>query len=232
MLDDARAQVALELGALVREVQQRPDETTDALRELARSAVKSVPGAACAGLTVAHRDRSVRSVAATDPYPTMLDEIQQRYGEGPCLSAAWEQHTVVVNDLTSDRRWPRYRRDVLSRTPIRAIMSFELFSDSKEVGALNIYAEQPEIFDGAAVEVGLVYATHAAIAWTVMRRDSEFRSALASRDIIGQAKGMLMERFDVDAVHAFELLKRLSQDGNIPLADVARRLVHTDHPPR
>lgn len=68
-------------------------------------------------------------------------------------------------------------------------------------------------------------ATHAALAWHMVRRDEQFRSALASRDVIGQAKGMLMERFDLDAVRAFELLKRLSQNMNTPLADVAQQVV-------
>ena len=71
---------------------------------------------------------------------------------------------------------------------------------------------------------GLIFATHTALAWNMLRRDEQFRSALASRDVIGQAKGMLMERFGIDAVRAFDLLKRLSQDSNTPLHEVAERL--------
>ena len=70
----------------------------------------------------------------------------------------------------------------------------------------------------------MIFATHTALAWNMLRRDEQFRSALASRDVIGQAKGMLMERFGIDAVRAFDLLKRLSQDSNTPLHEVAERL--------
>jgi len=82
------------------------------------------------------------------------------------------------------------------------------------------------------VELGLIFATHTALTWNLLRRDEQFKSALASRDIIGQAKGMIMERFNIDAVQAFELLKRLSQNSNAPVAEIARRLVYADHPPR
>lgn len=112
------------------------------------------------------------------------------------------------------------------------MLSFQMFADHKTMGALNFYAEQPDAFDDAAVEIGVIYATHGALAWRMLRRDREFRSALASRDLIGQAKGMIMERFGIDAVQAFELLKRLSQSTNTPVVDVARQLVEAErrHP--
>jgi AmiR/NasT family two-component response regulator len=109
-------------------------------------------------------------------------------------------------------------------------MSFALFADQKKMGALNFYGEQPRVFDDDAVEVGLIIATYTALAWKLVRREEQFRSALGSRDIIGQAKGMLMERFKIDAVQAFELLKRLSQNSNTPVAVVARRIIESEHP--
>ncbi|ORA25358.1 hypothetical protein BST12_03495 [Mycobacterium angelicum] len=78
----------------------------------------------------------------------------------------------------------------------------------------------------------LAFATHAALAWNISRRDDQFRSALASRAIIGQAKGMLMERFGIDAVAAFYLLKRLSQESNTPVVDISHRLVNVERPRR
>jgi AmiR/NasT family two-component response regulator len=98
------------------------------------------------------------------------------------------------------------------------------------MAALNFYAEQPRAFDHGAIEIGLIFAAHTAIAWNMLKRDDQFRSALESRDIIGQAKGMLMERFHIDAVHAFELLKRLSQESNLQLVEVARQLVYAERP--
>jgi AmiR/NasT family two-component response regulator len=98
------------------------------------------------------------------------------------------------------------------------------------MAALNFYADRPQAFAEEAVEVGTVFATHVALAWSMMRRQEQFRSALASRDLIGQAKGVVMERFNLDAVEAFELLSRLSQQSNTKVHDIAHALVDSEHP--
>ncbi|HWF70413.1 MAG TPA: GAF and ANTAR domain-containing protein [Mycobacterium sp.] len=220
-----QSRLVREVAELVQLLQQEVTNGDSVLDELTESAVKSVPGARYAGITVADRDGSVQTASSTGRYPTLLDKIQQTHGEGPCLSAAWEQHVIRIDDVALDERWPAYCRDAVEQTPIRSIMSFQLFADHRMMGALNFYAEQPDVFDDDAVELGLIFATHTALAWKLLRREEQFRSALASRDIIGQAKGMIMERFKIDAVQAFELLKRLSQNSNTPVTTVARQLV-------
>ena len=212
-------------------LQQEVTDGEAMLSELTENAVKVVPGADHAGITVADRSGSVRTAASsTSRYPAMIDKIQQTHRQGPCLSAAWQQHMIRIDDLAHEERWPAFSRDAFEQSPIRSILSFQLFADQKSMGALNFYAEQPAIFDDDAVEAGLILATHAALAWKLVRREEQFRSALGSRDIIGQAKGMLMERFKIDAVQAFELLKRLSQNTNTPVAAVARQVVESEHP--
>ncbi|WP_373280758.1 GAF and ANTAR domain-containing protein [Mycobacterium celatum] len=213
-------------------LQQQSTDVDSVLQELTEGAARFVPGAQHAGITIATRDGKVRTASASGHYPALLDEIQQRHDQGPCLSAAWEQHTIRINDLAQEQRWASYCRDAVEETPIRSIMSFQLFADHHTMGALNFYSEQPNAFDDEAVELGLIMATHAALAWNLVRRDEQFRSALASRDLIGQAKGMIMERFNIDSVQAFELLKRLSQSSNTPLVAVARQLVEGEHPRR
>jgi transcriptional regulator with GAF, ATPase, and Fis domain len=233
--------MTLEIGGhskLVRDiaelVQLLQKDVTDGcllLSELAQNAVKAVPGARHAGITVADCDGTVHTAASsTGRYPALIDKIQQTHREGPCLSAAWQQHMIRVDDLTLDERWRAFSRDTVEQTPIRSMMSFHLFADQKTMAALNFYAEQPAVFDNDAVEAGLMLATHTALAWKLVRREEQFRSALGSRDIIGQAKGMLMERFKIDSVQAFELLKRLSQNSNTPVAAVAREVVESEHP--
>ena len=216
-----------EVARLMRNVQQEEPTDVDAvLGELTENALESLPGAQYAGITIAFHDGQVRTASAIGDYPRLLDEVQQRHGSGPCLSAAWEQHTIRIDDLAAERhRWPEYCRDAVNETPIRSILAFQLFADHQTMGALNFYAEQPNSFDDDATELGLMLATHVAVAWNMVRRDLQFRSALASRDIIGQAKGMIMERFKVDAVQAFELLKRLSQSSNTALVVIAQQLV-------
>ncbi|HUB54653.1 MAG TPA: GAF and ANTAR domain-containing protein [Mycobacterium sp.] len=218
-----------EVAELVQTLQQQDTDVDAVLAELTASAVSAMPGAQHAGITIASRNGNVRTASATGHYPVQLDEIQQRHEQGPCLSAAWENHVIRIDDMKLENRWPAYCREVANETPIRSIISFQLFADHNQMGALNFYAEQPYAFDGDAAEMGLILATHAALAWNMVRRDEQFRSALASRDIIGQAKGMIMERFKIDAVRAFELLKRLSQSSNTALAMVARQLVESEH---
>jgi transcriptional regulator with GAF, ATPase, and Fis domain len=231
MATDRRSGLIREVADLVQVLRHQQDADVDTvLAELTHSAVRSMPGAQYAGITVASRDHKVRTASATDRYPVLLDEIQQLYGEGPCLSAARDQNVIRIDDVTREERWPAYCSEAAVQTPIRSIMSFQLFAEHHSAGALNFYAEQPNAFDDDAAQLGLILATHTALVWNMVRRDAAFRRALASRDIIGQAKGIIMERFDVGATHAFELLKRLSQSSNTPLAAVARRLVESDHP--
>lgn len=232
MTASARGELIREVADLLQALQDRMADVDAVLGELTESALKTVPAAQHAGITVATRDGKVRTAATTGHYPALLDEIQQRHDQGPCLSAAWEQHMIRIKDMATEHRWPAYCEDALRESPIRSIMSFQLFADHNTMGALNFYAEQPHAFDDDSVELGLICATHTALAWNLVRRDEQFRSALASRDIIGQAKGMVMERFRIDAVQAFELLKRLSQSSNTPLVVVARQLVESEHPHR
>lgn len=213
------------IADLARSLHGSPSDAADTVAQrIVEYAVYAVAGAEYAGITLATPSGDIETPATTHAYPVLLDDIQQRYKEGPCFIAAWHQHTVRIDDLTNDKRWPNYRRDALAATPIVSILSFRLFASEHTMGALNLYSDKPYAFDEAAEEIGYVLATHAALAWDTVRREDHFLSALASRDIIGQAKGILMARFNIDAVQAFELLKRLSQERNTKLIDVAHQV--------
>jgi GAF domain-containing protein len=216
----------LRIAELVHNLHSRPDADSDTvLDELVEHAAVEIPGAQYAGVTVTRNAKHIDTPAASHKWPIMLDEIQQRHREGPCLTAAWEEKIIHVADLETDDRFPLYRRDALAETPIRAIMAFQLFIADETMGALNVYAEHPHAFDQASREIGQIFAVHSSVAWNSARRDEQFKRALASRDTIGQAKGMIMERYGVDAVQAFEVLRKLSQDSNVPLVQVATELV-------
>lgn len=227
---DGSATVVTQLVELVSNVQRENGGTAAGLHELIDNGVRHVTGSQYAGITLAEKGKSVSSVVATHRYPMVLDAIQNRYAEGPCLTAAWEHHVMHIADLNAEQRWLRYRRCALEQTPIRSILSFELFADANSMAALNFFADTPHAFGEESLELGTVYATHIALAWSMLRRQDEFRSALASRDIIGQAKGVIMERFSLDAVEAFELLTRLSQQSNTRLVDIAAALIDSEHP--
>jgi hypothetical protein len=221
----------LQAAQLVADLHQRASfDTPVLLRDLIQGAAESVPGAQYAGITVTQRRRRSETVAATHRYPVMLDEIQSRYQQGPCLTAAALHDSVRIDDLGTDDRWPLYREDALKQTPIRSILSFGMFSEGGTTAALNFYAEPVNAFDDGSVNLGLIFATHTALVWNMTRRDQQFRSALVSRDIIGQAKGRLMERFDIGAAEAFELLKQMSQESNTPLAQIAQWVITGNRP--
>ncbi|MBO0676666.1 GAF and ANTAR domain-containing protein [Mycolicibacterium sp. S2-37] len=214
------------IADLVQQLHGRLDTDAETvIEELVEHAAVEIPGAQYAGITVTRDRRHIDTPAATHKWPILLDEIQQRHGEGPCLTAAWEERTVHVVDLEQDDRFPLYRRDVLEQTPIRSIMAFQLFIADETMGALNVYAERPGVFGSETKEIGRIFASYSSVAWKSARRGEQFRKALLSRDVIGQAKGMIMERYAVDSAQAFDLLRKLSQDSNVPLVRIATDLV-------
>jgi GAF domain-containing protein len=222
----------LRAAELVQGLHSRPDADSETVvAELAEHAAVEIPGAQYAGITLARNGKEVDTPAATHHWPLLLDKVQQRHQEGPCLTAAWEEKIVHVVDLETDERFPNYRRDALAETPIRSIMAFQMFIAGETLGALNVYSEQAGVFTSESRTLGLIFAAHSSVAWNAARRDEQFRRALSSRDIIGQAKGMIMERYSVDAVQAFDLLRKLSQDSNVPLIKIATDLVASAHSP-
>src|SRR5215211_8605576 len=156
----------LRIAEIVQELYGRDAVDSDTvIAELAEHSAVEVPGAQYAGVTVTRNGRHIDTPATTHKWPILLDEIQQRHRQGPCLSAAWEEKTIHVRDLETDERFPLYARDVLAATPIRSVMSFQMWIAGETMGALNVYAETPNVFDDKTRAVGLVFAAHSSVAW-------------------------------------------------------------------
>lgn len=205
------------------------DVIETALSVLTAGAVDTISGAVSACITLVEHGEIV-TIAATSPLAAQLDELQAHHQIGPCLESAWTQEHVRIDDYTTDRRWPAFISDVLTQTPVRASMSFQLHRDATSMSALNLHATTPHAFDERGRALGHTFAAQAAVSLHAGTRQTQFHQALASRDQIGQAKGLLMERYDIGADQAFALLRRLSQDSNIKVSELARRLVTLDHP--
>lgn len=210
----------------VSEAEFGPDRV---IRHVTESAVQILPDVDHAGFTMVVRDAAgtptLESTAETDLIARQFDVLQHEYGDGPCFEAIWNERIVGIDDVETEPRWPELMRAVRERTPIRSNLSIQLYVSGRELGALNLFSGTPHAFDEEARDLAETLATHAAIALNTAHRGEQFRSALASRDLIGQAKGMIMERFRVDAVRAFEIIRRLSQESNTPVAEVAARIV-------
>jgi hypothetical protein len=169
-----------------------------------------------------------RSIGSTAPLVVDLDHTQMHHREGPCMEAAVADSVVRSEDLSRERRWPAFTA-AATELGISSVLSFQLYTHHGGAGALNLLSRRSHAFDIKAETALAMLATHAAITLIAADKETQFQSALASRDVIGQAKGIIMERFTIDAGRAFALLSKLSQDSNLPLRDVAQRLVDSTH---
>ncbi|WP_275041751.1 GAF and ANTAR domain-containing protein [Williamsia herbipolensis] len=194
------------------------------LTALTTGLVDAIETAQFATITLVENGEVV-SIAVTDPIAARIDELQAKHDVGPCLMSAWEQQRVVIDDYSTETRWPLFTDDVIAQTPVRSSVSFQLYREESSMGALNIHADHPHAFDATAIALGSTFATQAASALHADARQTQFDQALASRDIIGQAKGMLMQEYNIDATAAFEMLRRISQDTNTKLAVLAHRVI-------
>jgi hypothetical protein len=184
-----------------------------------------LPAVGHASITVVENQETVRSRASSDGDAMALDEIQQRCFQGPAVESASERQLQRVDDLDCETRWPQFIANAVGATPIRSILSFPLFSRQDCSAVLNLYTDQPDAFGTEAEELGSIFALNAAVLVETGRREKQFHHALTKRDVIGQAKGMLMERFDIDAATAFALLIELSNERHQSVPSIARYMV-------
>lgn len=200
----------------------------DVLAHVVRHAVLAVPGADYACITASGGPAIIKTVAATHAYPRLLHGIQNRLGEGPEVDVAATGEVVRVDDLERQTRWPSFGAEAVAQTSIRSLMACTLSTGREMLGVLNVYADEPYSVGPDADEIGVAFATHAALAWDNVRREQHFHSALESRDAIGQAKGMIMARYHVDSDAAFAMLTKMSQNSNTRIVDIARELIAMD----
>jgi GAF domain-containing protein len=203
--------------------QESPQQVMDGIVKLA---VAMVPGADEATITMVRQDRHCYSAAATSTLASAFDVLQDETGEGPCLDAIWHQETVRVDDLGADPRWPVLGPRAAERG-IGSMLCFQLFVHRDTLGALDLLARATSSFTDESEHVGLLLASHAAIAAADAQHLEHVTSALVNRDIIGQAKGILMERLKITSDQAFAVLAKVSQDTNRKLSAVAEDLART-----
>lgn len=226
MPNESNAQLHTVLADLARTAHAKAPEGPEAvLTEITANAVDVIEGIAFAGITLTKGENVLDTMAPTHQVAEQFDQLQQQTGQGPCLDAAWKHRTVRVDDLLSENRWPRLVEAARDQSPVRSSVSYELFTHAEGMGALNLYSDRAHAITDDAVEAGYALAAHAALIFDAARRQQQFESALASRDIIGQAKGMIMERFSIDATQAFKLLTKLSQESNVRVAEISRQII-------
>jgi hypothetical protein len=209
--------------------------TAEALTRVVDAAHRVIPDADLVSVTLRSPDGAFHTPIETAPPATELDQLQYRTGEGPCVDAARLDSPghVGSDDLAHEPKWPEFAPAAagFGFTGVLSTVLAPAPSATRLSGALNVYSRRSGALDTGARDTALLLATHAALALAgteaVTRAELErahLRRALESRDVIGQAKGILMHRRGLTADEAFDLLRRTSQDLNVKLAELARTL--------
>lgn len=216
------AMLATQLSDLARELQQGYDAHA-VLSGIVHAALDLIPGTAYASISVVTGRKKVDSEVASGDLPRLVDALQNSTGQGPCLDAAYQDRVVRVPDLSREDRWPAFSRGAVD-LGARSMLSIQLFVEGDRLGALNLYGAEANAFNDESEQVGLLVAAHAAVAFADSLKISQLGEALVARQMIGQAEGILMERYKLTAEQAFLLLSRASSRANIKLRDIAEHL--------
>lgn len=202
------------------------DSVAATLERITASATELVDGCDAAGILVL-QDRHVETLAPTGQLPVDSDELQERLREGPCFDAAHSSHgerVFRITDLTAEQqRWPAYAPRA-RELGVGSMMGFLLYTEDEDLGALNLYSHTPGAFTTVSETAGLLLASHAAVAFSAARTHAQMEHAVSTRHTIGEAMGILMGARNLTEEQAFDVLRRYSQEKNIKLRDVARKV--------
>ena len=193
-------------------------------------AAATLPGTIGASVSLVDQ-AGKRTTAASDPVVEQADLQQYELDEGPCLSAARERAVVRVDDLQTERRWPRWR-EAVAELGLRSVLSAPLIAGDESIGAIKVYSREVAAYDERGEHLLTLFAQQAAILLANMRSlqdaqqlSAQLKVALTSRDMIGQAKGILIAQGAASEEAAFGMLVSASQRSNVKLHEVARQLV-------
>jgi hypothetical protein len=204
-------------------------------QRLVEFAVRGIPGAEHASLTMVTGTTPPRTTAQTDDLPYQWDQLQYQYGEGPCLDVIATNNVAQAQDLRTDPRWPRFARAPGCQTPARSMLSFRLFLTEQNRAALNLYATRPAAFTDQSVATGAIFAAYASMALLAAARHdtaNHLLRALETNREIGVAMGILMANGRLTQDQAFDQLRTASQTLNRKLHDIAADVTATAQLPR
>jgi GAF domain-containing protein len=213
------------LAHLARCLHVKNAELQPTLDAIVAHAVSTIEPAGQAGLILLVGGR-LTPQATLGSAPHALDEFQRQSGSGPCIAAAREQSVIRLDSTVTDGRWPDFAERALA-LGVASMLCVPLWVDQQKLGTLSMYADKPEAFTTQHIQVTDLYATHAALALAEAQRAAQLRAAARTRDVIGQAKGILIERMKITPDRAFECLSLASQNNNLKLVAVAEHLVAT-----
>lgn len=190
------------------------------MRAAVRLAVHLLPGAEHAGISVLERGHHRRTVAWTDEVVRTAEGSGGDRRQAPYWEHLWQAPVVRVADSEAEDGG-----ESLAGLGLRSALALRLRADKRRLTVLTAYSRKPRAFDDVATRIGRLFTAHVSLALDSVTVREQLTEAMRTRDLIGQATGILMERLDIDAAEAFDSLVRASQRENIKLRDLARRLV-------
>lgn len=204
---------------------QRTSLTT--LQAIVNATSEMVKNCDDVAVSLARPDRTVETRASLGAgLVEQADQLQTQCGEGPCLDTAWDAPLVMANDLPHDGSWPRWSPAVVDQLGVRSLICVQLYThENHELGVLQLLSRRPNAFDSDAADEVLGIAANSAVALGAMANHEAAQFGLVRRTLIGQATGILMERYDLDQHQAFEVLKRTAQEVGRKVHDVAADVV-------
>lgn len=214
-------QLSETLAAMARELEERRT-LEDTMSTVSRYA-RTVLDADEAGVLRLPKRADLSTAFGTAPVVDEAHRLQVELDEGPCLDAIEGRATYVTNDTAGDKRWPRWGA-AAAQIGIRSAVGVRLATATRGYGSLNVYARRLDAFDDNAARVAELLAAHVTVAMAAADREANLGTALDTRKVIGQAQGIVMQTFGVDADTAFSVLKRISQHENIRLNALAEAI--------
>lgn len=200
-----------------------PGDLDETLKRITSAAVRVLPDVEHASITVLHEDGSIDSSAETSELVKEVDARQYELQEGPCYQAATELSHVVSTNLAADERFPRYGKAAVE-AGLRSQAGIRLFDSSKARGALNLYSSKVGVFEDLTT-LRELFVSQAALALAYATEVGDLRKAMRTRETIGKAVGIVMERYKLTDDRAFAFLARVSQNRNVKLNQVAEEVI-------
>jgi GAF domain-containing protein len=220
-----RSELAAAIASAVRTINE-PRSLEETLQRIVEVARDSVPGFDAVGISTVDKRGNVHTRAKVGDLVDTLDGLQYGIGEGPCVDTLRGTDLVIASHIRHDQRWPRYVPRAVEEG-LRSQLAVRLYLDDQgAVGGLNFYSTIADEVDPVAESIADLFADHAAIALHNAGERENLNQALHSRKIIGQAVGIVMERYGMDEDRAFAFLVRASSTSNTKVRDIAQEVVN------
>jgi transcriptional regulator with GAF, ATPase, and Fis domain len=222
---EAVASLIEEFAELARQV-HASDDFDDSMSRITATARHAIGGCDSASVSLLTKDGPITR-GATDAIASAGDQIQYQTGEGPCLDAAMEERWIYTPNVGIDPRWPRSAAQIGAELGVGSMFSCRMTLDAapnKTLGGLNLYAMTPEAFSSQDQLLAILLSSLGAVVLDSARQQEQLRAAIATRQVIGEAIGILRAQSNLNSEQAFQLLSRASQRTNVKLRDLAQQI--------